>query len=180
MDDKFHGKYRTSSPRLTGWDYGSHALYFVTICTLNRVPYFGEILPNQDGRERFLQSTSIGEVARTNWLQLPKFNPSIELDEFVIMPDHLHGIPFFNKPDKSTWEVNKFGVQRDNLASVLRGYKSSVKKIANDNGIDFTWQPRYYDRVIRNDREYNNICQYIYDNPNNWINDKDGFENLYI
>ncbi len=96
------------------------------------------------------------------------------------MPDHLHGILFFNKPHKSTWEVNKFGVQKDNLASVLRGYKSSVKKFANDNNIDFAWQPRYYDRIIRNDCEHNNIKQYIYDNPNNWINGKEDFANLNI
>ncbi|SEO55648.1 hypothetical protein SAMN05192574_10973 [Mucilaginibacter gossypiicola] len=180
MDDKYQGKYRTLSPRLTGWDYGSHALYFVTICTLNRVPYFGDILSREDNGEGFLQTSIIGDAAHVNWLKIPEFNPYVELDEFLIMPDHLHGILFFNKPHKSTWEVNKFGVQKDNLASVLRGYKSSVKKFANDNNIDFAWQPRYYDRVIRNDREHINIKQYIYDNPNNWVNGKEDFDNLYI
>ncbi|QTE36516.1 transposase [Mucilaginibacter gossypii] len=157
MEEKYQNKYRTSSPRLAGWDYGAHGLYFVTISTLNRVPYFGDILPNENNEALFLQSSIMGEFAHINWLKIPEINPFVELDEFVVMPDHLHGILFFNKPDKINWEANKFGVQKDNLASVLRGYKSSVKKYANDNSIDFAWQPRYYDRVIRNDREYNNI-----------------------
>ncbi|SDI57165.1 hypothetical protein SAMN05192573_1246 [Mucilaginibacter gossypii] len=90
------------------------------------------------------------------------------------------GYCFLTSLIKINWEANKFGVQKDNVASVLRGYKSSVKKYANDNNIDFAWQPRYYDRVIRNDREYNNIKQYIHNNPNNWFTERDRFENLYI
>lgn len=85
------------------------------------------------------------------------------------MPDHLHGILFINKPDKTDWQPNKFGDQRQNLASVIRGYKASVKKYANENSIDFSWQPKYYDRIIRNEKEYQNIIQYIYDNPQQWL-----------
>ncbi|WP_419788682.1 hypothetical protein [Mucilaginibacter sp. SP1R1] len=69
------------------------------------------------------------------------------------MPDHIHAILFIDKPGKTSWEVNKFGVQRDNLAAVLRGYKASVKKYALGNNIEFSWQPKYYDRVIRNEKE---------------------------
>lgn len=85
------------------------------------------------------------------------------------MPDHLHGIIFIDNPNKVNWEPNKFGVQKENLASVIRGYKSSVKKQANDNNIEFQWQASYYDRVIRNEEEHRNIAQYIYDNPERWL-----------
>ena len=95
------------------------------------------------------------------------------------MPDHVHGILFINKPGKITWEVNKFGAQRNNLASIIRGYKSSVKGYANLNHIDFEWQPRYYDRIIRNEKEHLNITEYIYNNPEKWLLNGDNFENLF-
>lgn len=177
MEEKFNNKYRTTPARLNGWDYGANGLYFVTICTKDRVHYFGEIEKDNIIVETqsivSLQKTEIGKVAYENWLRIPEFAPFIELDEFVIMPDHMHGILFINKPDKISWEPNKFGVQIQNLASVIRGYKASVKKYANLNGIDFIWQAKYYDRVIRNEKEYQNIRQYVYDNPTRWLLNKD-------
>jgi REP element-mobilizing transposase RayT len=180
MEDKFQNKYRVSSPRLQGWDYGSHALYFVTICIKDRLPAFGEMWQNEANETTLLKLTMLGNAAHSNWLQIPHFHPYVELDEFVIMPDHLHGILFFNKPDKITWEPNKPGGQRNNLASVVRGYKGSIKQYAQQNNIDFNWQPRFYDRVIRNEKEYTNIKEYISKNPRNWILNKDEFENLYL
>lgn len=91
----------------------------------------------------------------------------------------MHGILFINKPDKISWYLNKFGAQSKNLASILRGYKSSVKTYATTNDIEFAWQPRYYDRVIRNDKEYLNIKNYIRDNPDQWYLNGDNFENLF-
>jgi putative transposase len=180
MEDKFQNKYRVSSARLSGWDYGAHGLYFVTICTKDRVPYFGDFFESQTPDTTTLKYTDVGEAAYNNWLTIPEFHPYVKLEDFVIMPDHIHGILFFNKLDKITWEVNKFGTQRNNLASVLRGYKGSVKKYAIMNNIEFSWQPRYYDRVVRNEIEYNNIREYIFNNPKNWLLNKDGFENLYL
>ena len=180
MEGKYQNKYRISSPRLTNWDYCSHGLYFVTICTKDRIRYFGEI-EMQDEKQSiaFLQSTEIGEVALDNWLQIPRYHPYVEIDEFVIMPDHIHGILFINKPDKVSWELSKFGPQRNNLASIIRGYKASVKKYATLNDIEFFWQPRYYDRVIRNEKEYVNIKEYIFNNPIQWSLNQDNFENLF-
>jgi putative transposase len=96
------------------------------------------------------------------------------------MPDHIHGILFINKPDKIDWQTAKFGPQKNNLASIIRGYKSSVKQHAAINNIDFQWQPKYYDRVIRDELEYLNIKGYIYNNVDNWFSSKDNFENLYL
>jgi putative transposase len=187
MEGKYRNKYRISSPRLSGWDYGSDGLYFVTICTKHRVRYFGEIVSTNvekklNSEEQIIASlsaTEIGRIAYDNWFNVPTFHPYVELDDFTIMPDHLHGILFINKPDKVTWEVNKFGAQSKNLASIVRGYKSSVTKYANENGIEFTWQPRYYDRIIRNEKEYFNVKKYIQRNPDQWYLTKNDFDNTF-
>src|SRR4051812_34771123 len=144
MEDEYHNKYRVAPARLMGWDYGSHGLYFVTICTKDRLHYFGEIVEKPDKETQnlvSLQATEIGNIAQDYWLKIPEHFPFVELDEFVIMPDHVHGVLFINKPDKTDWELNKFGVQSRNLASIIRGYKASVKKYATVNEISFAWQP---------------------------------------
>lgn len=177
MEDRFKNKYRISSTRMPGWDYGSSGLYFITICVKDRVRYFGDMDETQGISS--IQISEMGSVAHDNWLQIPQFHPYVELDEFVIMPDHIHGILFINKPDKDTWELNKFGSQSKNLASIIRGYKSSVKKYATLNDIEFNWQPSYYDRVIRNEVEYGRVREYIYYNPEQWLANQDNFENIF-
>ena len=172
--DKFKDKFRIPSARLINWDYGSYGLYFVTICTLNRACYFGDITekpsvetqhfaspppadektdePFSGGNETqnmaSLHYTEIGEIANQFWQEIPEHFPFVELDECVVMPNHVHGILFINKPAYDEWRPNKFGPQSQNLAAVLRGYKAGVKKYATMHQIDFAWQARYYDRVI--------------------------------
>jgi REP element-mobilizing transposase RayT len=193
VEGQYKNKYRISSARLAGWDYGSHGLYFVTICIKDRIPYFGKIENQNDSVLQSLETqsletqsiaslreTEIGKIAYDNWENITMFHPYVELDDFVIMPDHVHGILFMNKPEKTSWEINKFGAQRNNLASVIRGYKSSVQTYATIHNIEFSWQPRYYDRVIRNEKEYLNIVNYIRDNPDQWYLNKNTFENLFI
>jgi hypothetical protein len=166
MTEKFQNKYRIPSTRLQGYDYGSHGLYFVTICTKNRQCYFGTTVETDN-----LRPSIIGQIAIDYWMEIPKHYPFVELDEFVVMPNHIHGILFFNRPEKKDWQPNRFGVQSKNLGAVIRAYKSSVKRFANQNHIEFEWQPRYHDRIIRNNKELNAIRQYIFDNPIKWNND---------
>jgi hypothetical protein len=66
---------------------------------------------------------------------------------------------------------NKFGAQSKNLASIIRGYKSAVKKFATMNNIDFAWQPRFHDHIIRYEKSFNTISDYIRNNPGNWMDD---------
>ncbi len=87
------------------------------------------------------------------------------------MPNHIHGILFFNRPDKKDWTPNKFGVQSQNLGAVIRAFKSSLKRYANQNNIEFEWQSLYHDRIIRNEKALNAIRRYIINNPLKWIND---------
>ncbi len=175
-----------SPARLAGWDYGSNGTYYITVCTKDRGRYFGEIENNivseqtlQTHSTASLRPTQIGNIAFNNWQNIPAFHPYVELDDFIIMPDHIHGILFIDKPEKTNWEVNKFGAQSKNLASILRGFKSSVKTYATTNNIEFCWQPRYYDRIVRSEKEYWNIKGYVQNNPDQWFLNQNDFDNLF-
>ena len=90
MSDKYQGKYRIKSTRLQNWDYSWNALYFVTICTQNRAFYFGDIEKGQ------MILSEIGKIAKRCWYEIPKHYPFVELDEFVVMSNHIHGIVIIN------------------------------------------------------------------------------------
>ena len=85
------------------------------------------------------------------------------------MPNHVHGIISINKPIREKWQPNKFGTQSQNLGSIIRGFKAGVKKYSTLNNIDFKWQPRFYDTIIRDEKHLNNVRQYIINNPKKWI-----------
>jgi putative transposase len=166
--------YRMSSARLANWDYGSNGVYFVTICTAGRKHYFGTI------QDHVPVYTRIGEIACQYWLNIPLHFPFVVVDYFVVMPNHLHGLVFIDRPDYHGWSPNRFGPQSKNLASIVRGYKAGVKSYATQHQIEFAWQARYYDRVVRNEEEWKRIRQYIADNPLKWEQDRDNPENLYM
>lgn len=115
--EKFKGKYRVESARLQNWDYGANGLYFITICTANRECYFGDVLVDttngnvDDAVETpklcvsitpttpIMQLSEIGKMAHHFWTEIPNHFPFVELGEFVVMPNHIHGIIIINKPD---------------------------------------------------------------------------------
>lgn len=177
--EKFRGKYRIPSIRLRGWDYGSPGLYFVTICTKDKEPYFGKIIERHAEMHNYtsLHKTKIGLIAENYWKEIPSHYPFVELDEFVIMPDHMHGILLLNNFEERPWQPNRFAPQSKNLPAIIRAYKSSVKKFANINQIPFAWQSRYYDRIIRTEKELNNVRQYIINNPSQWKENSEFPEN---
>jgi REP element-mobilizing transposase RayT len=175
MQELFNSKYRIPSARLQSWNYASAGMYFVTICTKDREPYLGSIaesifIPNQ-----------IGQIASKEWFRIVEIRPdmNIELGEFVIMPNHIHGIIMigrnqFNKPAYSnTLEAkNQFQTQSKNLASIIRGYKSAVSSFAMKNNIVFGWQTRFHEHIIRSEENYQTISNYIINNPAKWQEDK--------
>ncbi len=180
MSKKFRGKYRIESTRLRYWDYGSNAAYFVTLCTKHRAHYFGEI------RNGKMYRTEIGEIAHRYWQEIPQHFPFVKLGEFIVMPNHVHGIIIIDKPEgqgvpkriaikqpqNDDKPANRFGPQSKNLASIVRGYKAAVKKYATMHNIEFAWQPLYYDHIIRNEMAYYRISQYIKNNPLKWKEDR--------
>lgn len=181
MDEAYYQeRYRIASARLAGYDYGSNGMYFVTICTHQRECYFGTI-GEREG-DAFLVPSPIGQVAIACWLAIPTYFPFVEIDAFQLMPNHLHGILWITKKDAelTPWQPNRFGPQSQNLASIIRGFKAGVTTQARVNQIDFRWQPRYYDRVIRNQQELARIRLYIENNPYAWADEKNNPENLYM
>ena len=200
LSEKYKNKYRIPSARLQGYDYGQNGAYFITICTKDRIHYFGDIISstgcetqNASGCETqniaSLRATPIGLIANEYWKKIPEHFPFVILDEFVVMPNHVHGIINISKPsnDKAGLEIqnlpgyiNKFGSQFGNISSIIRGYKAGVKSFATINKIDFAWQPRFYDHIIRDDDEMKRIRKYILENTANWFRDRNNKEDLYM
>ena len=174
----YRRKHGGTTTRRMGWDYGSDAAYFITICTQHRTPSFGTI--NRDAPatgiaidHTRMQLTDIGCTARDCWLAIPRHFPFVTLDAFVIMPDHLHGILELHRADgKGQWQTNQFGPQSMNLASVVRGFKIGVTTFARIHAVHFQWQPRYHDHVIRNGEERIRIRTYIERNPFLWAQEQ--------
>ena len=90
MQNKFQNKYRISSIRLQSWDYSKNGAYFITICTKNRQHFFGKI------ENDIMQLSEIGKLAEQYWLEIPNHFPFIELGNFIVMPNHFHGLLIIN------------------------------------------------------------------------------------
>jgi putative transposase len=93
MPVKFQNKYRIDSTRLKNWDYGNNGAYFITICTKNRELFFGNIFNKK------MCLNKIGNFAEKFWLEIPKHFPFVELGNYVVMPNHVHGILIVNRND---------------------------------------------------------------------------------
>jgi len=149
------------SIRLQRYDYSQSGAYFVTICTQNRTML---LLPQV-----------VREVVQSTWDGLPNRFRHIALDEFIIMPNHVHGIIMFTEPDI---ELN---AARPGLPAVVGAFKSISAIAANPllgrSGMPF-WQRNYYEHIIRSEEKINQIRQYILDNPAKWAEDPNNPENI--
>jgi REP element-mobilizing transposase RayT len=173
VKSKFQNKYRNKTARAPWWDYGEDAAYFVTINTRDRRRSFGDVMDEK------MQLSEIGNIANQCWIDIPKHFPFVRLGDYVVMPDHVHGILIIDKTGYNAgpkpapdWQhqpsKNKFGPQSQNLPSLVRGYKIGVTKGARKIIPGFAWQPRYHDHLIRDEWEYQRIAAYIQNNPKNW------------
>jgi putative transposase len=180
MNEILKNKYRNPSMRLQTWDYRRAAAYLITICTLNRLHYFGYI---QNGD---MIHSEIGIAADTLWMDLPNRVEGITLGAFVVMPNHIHGIlhltGLHDHPQKDTPNTTSSAVASNHMSrispksgsvsTIIRAYKGAVTREANRMGLEFGWQTRFHDHIIRDVDAYNRITQYITDNPSNWDKDK--------
>ena len=185
---KFKNKYRTTSIRLQSWDYSCNGVYFITICSKDKIPCFGQIINGS------MQLSHIGVLADVFWHEIRHHTQNIELDKFVVMPNHIHGILIINKPvetlhatslpDEEQADLNgknktmsAISPKENSISTVIRSYKSAVSKHSRRLGYEFEWQSRFYDHIIRNEESLNNIQQYVINNPKSWETDK--FYTLY-
>ena len=175
-ENLFRNKYRIKSVRLQKWNYSSDGYYFITICTKDREHFFGKI------KNGIMFLNELGCIVHEQWKMTGIIRNNVILDEFVVMPDHIHGIiqivetrrgASLTKHGASLTKhgaslrikQNKFGpLPQNSLPSIINHFKGAIKRICNKIDINFHWQSRYHDRIIRNQTELNKIREYIKNN----------------
>jgi len=192
MSEKYQNKYRIASARMRGYDYASNGAYFVTIVTKNREHFFGNVV---DGK---MELNEIGEIVWNEWLISEKIRKNIVLDAFVVMPNHIHGIVIIDNGLPSNGDnggddivetlrrnvstrnnyhgnhkqMSNISPIKSSLSHMIRELKSAVTKKSREILPNFAWQPRFHDRIIRNENELNRIRNYIIKNPEMWQRDR--------
>lgn len=156
------------SIRLKGYDYSQSGLYFITICIQNRECLLGKI------ENDAIKLNSAGEMVKRIWQELPQRFPSIQMDEFVVMPNHLHGIISIS----SEFLENQSSVRLGDIVGAFKSisthqYIQGVKEYNWQRFQGKLWQRNYYENIIRDERSLKNIRQYIHDNPQKWKNDRE-------
>ena len=222
MADKFQNKYRIPSARLQTWDYRWEGAYFITTCTKDRMHYFGEVINNK------MKLDHVGVLADLFWHEIKNHSKNMTLGEFIVMPNHIHGILIINpdlnpdsdsdsdsavqtrhalslpnfpnfrnfrnlddpnenaisnsipnsfpnsseKPSKSIGENRFRNPGKNSISSIVGRYQSAVTKHANRLNLEFGWQTRFYDHIIRDGKAFDTISNYIINNPTKWKEDK--------
>lgn len=181
--NKFANKFKLKSSRLNNWNYSSPGYYFITICTLNKNNFFGKITNNQ------MKLNKKGEIVKSVLLKTFKIRKNIRLHEYIIMPNHVHILmEIKNQIDNKYVETprgaslqstpsEKYFVQisiksKQEIPKLINQLKSSVKRICNQNNLFFAWQTRYHDIIIKDQKQYFTIKNYIKNNVINWNKDK--------
>jgi len=159
------------SIRLQMYDYAQAGAYFVTVVTQDRSCLFGEIV---DGAVDF---NGAGKYVQSCWMEIPSHFPHVALDEFVAMPNHVHGIIWINNVGVQNFEPlreNRYQhIIPRSIGSIVRGFKIGVTKWFKTNTrIPVVWQRNYYERVIRDDDELHALREYIMNNPAKWQEDE--------
>jgi putative transposase len=172
------------SIRLKEYDYSQPGEYFITICTHNHECMFGEIVSGE------MRLNEFGEIAEEEWFRTEIIRSNVKLDSFAIMPNHIYGIIVLIEMEKNPGRdtsrrvptIEQFGKPTTNsIPTIVRLFKSAAAKRINEmrNTPSFpVWQSRFYDRIIRNDRELNNIRDYIQNNVLRWAFDKNDPETI--
>lgn len=156
-------KYRGRSMRHPFHDYRKGGYYFVTLVTKERVPYFGGV------KNKRMILNKYGKAAYNCWLDIPHHNDRVQLDEFIIMPEHIHGILFikdsgccFDNADSFLWQEK----WKSSLSSVVRGYKIGVTKYFRAcNNYEFAWVKSFHDYIISDLGHLKKCRHYIKNNP---------------
>ncbi len=176
------------SIRLKNWDYRNSGIYFITICTKKMEHHFGEV---KNGK---MELSPIGAIAYIFWHQIKIFNKNVELGEFIVMPNHIHGILFLDNDDtvgalhcnartkqcnartsnenQKNEYMSNISPKANSISTIIRSYKSAVTKNARRLGFDFEWHRNYYEHIVRDYNSYDKISNYIINNPLKWEEDK--------
>ena len=164
------------SIRLGGYDYSSAGAYFVSVVVQGRLCLFGRVV---DGEMRL---NGAGEMVRRVWDGMPERFPFIGSDEFVVMPNHVHGVIFFRQVEATEGVPARAPTRGAPTFGEVVGAFKSVTTVEYGRGVREAgwqrydgrlWQRNFYERVIRNERELSLIREYIVRNPMNWESDRE-------
>ena len=144
-------KHHRRSIRLKGYDYSQSGLYFITICVQNRHCLFGEI----ENDEMILNE--YGKIAATEWINTESIRDNIRLHEYIIMPNHIHGIIEIVRRTDDCKGESQFA---PTAPTIIKSLKYKI------------WQRNYYEHIIRDEKSYQRISEYIITNPQKWDIDK--------
>jgi REP element-mobilizing transposase RayT len=177
---------------LRGYDYALPGAYFVTICAYNRECLFGLVLGSS------VRLNEFGHIVEAEWLNTSLVRPLVEVDQFIVMPNHLHGIVVIHEevssnpsvgatrrvaPTRVAPTVHPIGPAPGSLGAIVGQFKSVVTKRINalrgTPGAS-VWQRNYYEHVIRSEYDMNRVREYIANNPIKWDSDRNNPENLYM
>jgi putative transposase len=159
------------SIRLAGFDYTQSGAYFITICAHRRRKIFCRIEFGE------ITLSTLGKLIAKYWQRLPIQNESVLIDEYVIMPNHMHGIVVIDIPRRGTiyrapTRIERFGSPvRYSIPTIIRTFKAAVTRqwrSTTQNPSFIVWQRNYYERVIRDEFEMNKLRSYIHENPLRW------------
>ena len=169
------------SIRLKGYDYSNNGYYFITICSKNRECIFGNLIVGAllaCAQDR-IELSIAGKIVDKHWNNIPNEYENIYLDEYIIMPNHIHGIVIIDKDN---------GAQASSaptISQIMRSFKSKsgieYLKHIKDNDLNLSgklWQRNYYEHIIRDENELEQIRTYIVNNPIKWNEDNDNPENI--
>ncbi len=173
--------------RLQKYDYSQNGMYYVTICTHDKKCYFGKIEDDKMVLNEF------GKIVEKFWLEIPKHYQNVIIDEFIIMPNHIHGIIIIKcdhdivvkntvvtEQCSVTTMKNGKTVNYGLLSKIIMSYKNIITKVVRNksNSHNFQWQRSYYDHVIRNEQSLEKVREYILFNSSNWKKDKFKIESI--
>ncbi len=164
MENKFPSR---KPIRLQNFDYSSDGAYFITICTKDKQHILGNIVGATNGRPYETKLSKYGEIVNEAILKIPEFYNNIIVDKYVIMPNHIHLILVIES------NSDKRPMVAPTVSRVIKQMKGyATKQINNGYGITNIWQRSFHDHIIRGEKDYLEILDYIDTNPQKWTLDK--------
>ncbi len=157
-----------NSTRLSYYDYSQQGAYFVTICCHNRLRLLGKV------KDDHVCLSTVGAIASDCWAQIGEHFPCVIVDEFVIMPNHVHGVLLIDQQERGE-QTGATERQTSSLSIAVRSYKSAVTRAARLALLPaqaMVWQAGFYEHVIRDQRDLDRVRMYIRNNPLQWHMDE--------
>ncbi len=157
------------SMRLRDYDYTRGGVYFVTICTYRFAHIFGQVVAGS------VQLNDLGKLVEQEWQRTAIVRPAVEVDLFVVMPNHLHGLLFISENQAVCRPASGAMMRANSLGSIIAQFKSIVTKRSQelvDPPRMPIWKRNYYDHIVRSERALKRIREYIIANPSRWFEDR--------